>query len=283
MLAKPFSSHGRKQFTNYYVLLFYCLALYKWLNGIFLYQIGPQFFNTRFDGTTWLFMLTDVHLWLLDNKAGWFIFDGLFYSMPLLYWLVYQKSMKWASLVAVLMLIVNWIYVQCYTLFPTNSIEAHVGWLLYPFLLMAIKPKSFYFLMHAMRYVFLFFFASAAIWKLRQGGIFNPEQMSGILLMQHAQFLVDAPDYWYSKMIYWLIKHPPIGYVLYAGATVLELFFLVGFFTKKYDKFLIALFIIFLITDYLVMRIPYFEVLPLALPLLWSRYLEPKGNGEDVE
>ncbi|MES2773730.1 MAG: hypothetical protein V4722_06075 [Bacteroidota bacterium] len=272
---EQFSAYHRQRLTFLFVLLFYILAGYKWLNGMWMYQMQPHFFNTRFDGTTWLFMQTGIHQWLIDNKPGWILFDAFFYSIPLLYWLAYKRNIKWASWVAVLMLIVNWVYAQCYTLYPTNSIEGHVGWLLYPFVLMTVRLKSFYFLMNAMRYFFLFFFASAAIWKFRQGGLFNPEQMSGILLMQHKEYLVSAPDYWYTHFIYWLVRHQVVGYMLYLAGTVLELAFIIGFFTKKYDKLLLLLFIAFLILDLLIMRIPYFEILPMALPLLFSKYAEP--------
>jgi len=275
---EQFSGHNRTRFTFLFILLFYILAAYKLWNGMWLFQMQPHFFNTRFDGTTWLIMQTGIHQWLLDNKPGWILFDALFYAMPLLYWLAYKYSMKWVPWVAIIMLLVNWIYVQCYTLYPTNSIEGHVGWLLYPFVLMTVRLKSFYFLMNAMRYFFLFFFASAALWKLRQGGAFNPEQMSGILLGQHKEYLVSAPDYWYTLFIYWLVRHQAVSYGLYLAGLLLELVFLVGFFTKKYDRTLLVLFIVFLIMDLFIMRIPYFEILPLALPLLFSKYGEPVGG-----
>ena len=131
--------------------------------------------------------------------------------------------------------------------------------------------------MHGMRYFFLFFFASAAIWKLRQGGTFNPEQMSGILLMQHKEYLVSAPDYWYTHFIYWLVKHQAIGFVLYLTGTLLEMVFIIGFFTKKYERILLMLFIAFLIMDFFIMRISYFEILPMALPFLFSKYGTPKA------
>src|SRR6476619_6463667 len=97
--------------------------IYKWMNGLFLYQLQPSFFYTRQDLTTWLFMQTGLHRWLLNNFFGWNLFDGLFYSIPAIYLLAYRYSQKISSAFAVLMLIINWCYVQCYTLYPSNSIE----------------------------------------------------------------------------------------------------------------------------------------------------------------
>ncbi len=273
-----FTFNKRIQFTKWFIVIFYVLAVYKWLNGMWLYQMQPQFFNTRFDFVTWLFMQTGIHQWLVGNRTGWVLFDAAFYIMPLIYWIVFKRSIKWAVPVAVLLLLINWIYVQCYTLYPTNSIEGYLASLLFPFLLMSTRLKTFYFLMQGLRYFFLFFFVSAALWKFYQGGLFNTQQMSGILLMQHKEFLVFAPEFWYTKMIYWIVQHPLIGYGLYVTATVLELSFLTGFFTKKYDRLLLVLFALFLLSDYFFMRIPYFEILPLCLPLFFSKYAEPDDH-----
>jgi hypothetical protein len=272
---QPFQHHNRQRFTLLYVVLFYVLAAYKLWQGMWLFQMQPHFFNTRFDGSTWLFMQSGLHQWLLYNNWGCILFDAAFYAMPLLYWLAFCHNLKWASWLAVLMLITNWLYVQCYTLYPTNSIEGHVGWLLYPLVFMAVPLKKFYFLTQGMRYFFLFFFASAAVWKIRQGGVFNTNQMSGILLMQHKEYLIAAPNYWYTQFIYWLVRHPGLGHVLYLAATVLEASFIVGFFTKKYDRLLLVFFLVFLIMDLLIMRIPYFEIMPMALPFLFYKYNEP--------
>lgn len=220
-------------------------------------------------------MQTGIHQWLLNNKGGWLVFDFAFYSMPLAWYFIFKTNRTAGSITAIIWLVVNWLYVQCYTLYPINSIEAHIAWLLMPLLFATTRLTSFYFIMHGLRYFFLFFFASAGIWKLRQGGIFYPQEMSGILLMQHADYLVSAPASLYTKFIYFLIKHVAIGYLLYLAATVLELVFIVGFFTRRFDKWLIVALGLFLLMDVVVMRIPYFEVVPLVLSLFFSKYEEP--------
>ncbi len=283
----PFSIHTRQRVIHFFLAVFYGLALYKWINGLFLYQLQPQFFNLRFDPSAWLLMQTGIHQWLLNNPAGCRLFDFAFYGMPLLWWLVWKRNDRQpnkkspavkiaaSSVMAIVWLLVNSLYVQCYTLYPSNSIEGHIGWLLMPLLFASTRLSSFYFVLHGLRYYFLFFFASAAIWKFRLGGIYNPEQMSGILLYQHTAFLFNAPDSWYSHLVYWVIQHSFAGWLLYAAATALELSFITGFFTRKYDRWLFAGFLLFLVMDLLVMRIPYFELLPLSLPLLFSGYQAP--------
>jgi hypothetical protein len=257
----------KHKFVFYYTIIFYMLAVYKFLHGMWLFQVMPELFLNRFDGFTWLFMKTGVHQWLLHNTEGWVTFDALFYSIPLIYFLSHNVFKTGSVFFGVLMLLINWLYVQCYTLYPTNSIEAHIAWLLFPVAFIVSNAKTFRLLVEGLRYFFLFFVASAGIWKIVNGGLFNPAQMSGVLLFQHADLLSNSPGYWQTAMISWLIGHPHAGYTLYVVATVIELSFVAGFVTKKYDHLLVVLFILFLVFDQLVMRIPYYEVVPFLITL----------------
>ncbi len=246
---------------------------------MFLYQFQPSFFYTRDDIFTWLFMQIRLHQWLLFNPAGCMVSDILFYSAPMLFFQVVRHKPGWTTPAAVYLLIINWIYIQCYTLYPTNSIEGHLAWLLFPFIFMFRDKETFAVLFEGLRYFFLFFFCSSGIWKVVQGGVFNPAQMSGVLLFQHDTMLVSSPLYWQSRLVVFLIQHQTTGYLLYCCAAALQLLFLIGFFTKKFDRWLAAGFVIFLLMDYLVMRISYIEVLPLLLTLTVSF----KGNAYNDE
>ncbi|HRI21251.1 MAG TPA: hypothetical protein PLA68_09855, partial [Panacibacter sp.] len=241
---------------------------------LFLYQLQPVFFYTRQDLVTWLFMQTGIHQWLLNNPAGCISFDILFYVMPLSYLVIYKASKKLSAVIAVVMLLVNWCYLQAYTLYPSNSMEGYIAWLLFPFVLTAADKKTFSLLFDGLRYFFIFWFVSAGVWKLVQGGVFSISQMSGVLLYQHNQLLTSSPGYWQSNLILYLIKNPIIGWLLYLSATLLELSFFIGFFTKKYDRVLVCVFVGFLILDYLIMRMPYFEVCPLLLTLWFKQSKE---------
>lgn len=242
--------------------------LYKWFNHLWLYQAEPSFIYLRKDLTTWLFMQTGLHQWLLNNPKGCILFDILFYSAPLIYFLIYRLKISWSPIAALVMFLVNFCYIQCYTLYPINSIEAQISWLLFPLVFIPRNEKTFALLFDGLRYFFLFFFASAAAWKIAQGGLFNMDQMQGILLFQHNQMLTNSPGYWQTNLLYYLIQHPVLSYSVYLSAMLLEASFIIGFFTKRFDKLLAIVFIIFLIADYFIMRIPYFEVSALLLTLI---------------
>lgn len=265
----------RSKIIAWYCIIFYLLMIYKWANGMFLYQLQPYFFYIRPDLITWLFMQTGLHKWLLNNYYGCVLFDVAFYVTPLLFFCVYRNMKKFTSVAAIFMLCINWIYVQCYTLYPSNSIEGHVAWLLFPIIFIPKKEETFLLLFEGLRYFFLFLFGSAGIWKIAQYGLFHTDEMSGVLLYQHKELLTNSADYWYSNVIMYLINHPLLSYLLYLSSALLEFFFIVGFFTKRYDKYLLAAFVMFLLMNHLIMRIPYYEVAPFILTLLFKQATKP--------
>jgi hypothetical protein len=215
-------------------------------------------------------MQTHLHQWLLNNLPTQILMDSLFYAMPLVYFLVSKRLEKFSVVTCILMLIINWIYVECYTLYPTNSIEGHLAWLLFPMAFLPNNEKTFRLLFEGLRYFFLFLFFSSGVWKVIQGGLFNLQEMSGVLLFQHKDMLATSPDYWQSKFYFYLINHEVLSYCLYLASALLEFVFIIGFFTKKHDRFLAACFILFLVMDYFIMRIPYFEIAPFLLTLFYS-------------
>jgi hypothetical protein len=263
-----------------YVSVFYVLALWKWLEGGWLYQHAPFVFQTRMDGTTWLFMRSGLHQWLISHPGLYFWADLIFYSMPALWYVVDLRYPGRSWLAGWFMLVVNWVYVQAFTLYPTNSIEGHFAWLMMPLLFLMRDQKGFSLMLGGLRYVFLFFFFSAGFWKIYWGGVFIPAQMSNILIAQHAHLLTQNPQTLYTQWIQWLIHHPTIGWVLYLLAMLIELIFAVGFFTRRWDRWLLVLFLLFLFFDHLIMQIAYYEMIPMLIPLYFSSREQKKTDAQ---
>jgi len=272
----------RKNITGFYCIIFYLLMLHKWYNGLLFSSIKPFLFKPGYDLLTWLIMKTGLHQVFINNQTACVLFDVIFYSLPAILYFILQKSVKASSFVAALMLVTNFVYALCFTLFPTHGFEGYIAWLLFPVLFMAINLKSFYYLLNGLRYFSLFYFASAGCWKVIEYGVFNFNQMSGVLLFQHKEYLVSSPNFWYTHFIYWLINHPAISYILFVAATAVELSFVIGFLTKKFDRIFIAAFILFLLFDVLIMRIHYWEAMPLLIPLFYSGYQLPTTNNASI-
>lgn len=273
IIASEHTVAQRQQTNVIYLYLLITLLLFadRWWNGMLLSQLQPAFFVTPMNVSAWALMFTGIHNLFINNQSACLIADIVLLGLPMLYTVLHIKQLTRPKIVAgYCLLLYNFIYAQCYVLYPSNSIEGHIGWILFPLVLICQRLTSFSLALQAIRFVFLFFLASAGIWKIRNGGIFNPEQMSGVLLLQHSQMLVTAPSSFLSEIYYWLIQHPIAGYMLYLAATLLELVFIVGFFTRKADRWLLLLFFVFLLADMFIMRIKYWEVMHLAIPLFFT-------------
>ena len=208
------------------------------------------------------------------------LFDGLFFLIPLLMFSCCIANYKLQYQLAVLTAVFNLIYAILLSSLSPLSIEGYVGWIMLPIVLAFRNETSFYYALQSMRYFFLLIFFSSAGWKIRAGGIFNTEQMSAILVNQHAAYLVEEPGNWFAKFIRYLIVHKQLSYIIYLLATLSEFVFVVGFFTKRFDRLLIVIFVAFVLLDYFLMGINYFSWVAF-LACLWFSRLQMKKETND--
>ena len=134
------------------------------------------------------------------------------------------------------------------------------------------NEKKFAVMWEAARYYFLYLFASAALWKILRGSAFYQEQLSDILKSQQINLLLQNPQNYRAHIIQYMISHTAVSHVVLLIDVVLQLAFVIGFFTKKFDTILFVLAIVFCIGNYFVMSILSAELLILNLTLLdWQK------------
>ncbi len=270
----------RKKAAYFYIACF--LLSYAWLffNGLLLHQLKPLFFLNRLDVTLNLLFLTGVQKSVIHNHSLRLLLDIIYLLLPLL--LFYSINRKTQPYVALLNSGYNLVYTLLLSTFSTLSIEGFMGWILLPLLFIIKTERGFYYLLHCLRYIFLMIFFSTGLWKLRAGGVFNLEEMSGILVKQHAAYISQQPFDWFANLIHYLIVHYKISYLLYLFTVLVELSFVVGFFTKKFDKLLILLFLLFVLFDFVLMRINYFSWVAFLLCLWFAKYDEPTSANDKL-
>lgn len=239
------------------------------MNGLMLYQLDPAFVYTRQDLATWFLMQAGLAGIFINNTIVCVTADLIFLSLPALLFFLNKRYSKLYIIIAYLMLAYNFCYVQILTSFPSYSIEVLVGWILFPCLFITHKQEVIQIVLHALRYAICYIMLSAAAWKLAQGGLLNATQMSNVLLHQHADILIQQSKNIWSGMYNWLISHATFAQAIYITASLIEAFFVTGFITKRYDRILRYCLVIFIIADFLLMRIAYFDYLVflLVLPL----------------
>lgn len=130
------------------------------------------------------------------------------------------------------------------------------------------KEERFNALWEIARYYWLYIFSSAALWKIFRGTVFYKEQLSNILKSQQLDLLLQNPDSMQARAVQYLIAHPGISHTVLIANVILQLSFLIGFFTKRYDAVLFCVAIIFCVANYFVMSIVSAELLILNLTLI---------------
>ncbi len=139
------------------------------------------------------------------------------------------------------------------------------------------KPKNLVLSFVALRYYCIFVLFSAFCWKWSRGSLFFPNQLSEILKRQHIDYLIDFPDAYFSQFIRYLIANPSLSNLFWYSGWVVEAVFVVGFFTRTYDKLFLGLFLAFFIMDYFIMNLCFVEFCIFALVFypwkgIWSYY-----------
>lgn len=231
-----------------------CWFLY---NGFFFTAIKPILFVNRLDITANVMMLTNLQNALIENKFVRWLFDIIYISTPLILVFFTIKDFRGRISLAFFTSFFCMTYGIFFSKISFISSEGFVSWVFVSLIFTARNQKDFFYKMHTVRLVFIIIFSSAALWKIRTGALFNVEQMSGILLKQHNAYLSGVNSDWYTVLVSFLINHKITSYSLYLLSTVGELTFIVGIFTRKFDKYLIAVFLCFVFFDYFFMAINY--------------------------
>ena len=156
-------------------------------------------------------------------------------------------------------------YFICYNSVATHHEHTLVALFFMQFILLIERPKHFVLTFIALRYYVIFIFFSAFLWKMCRGSLFHPQQMTSLLQQQHVEYLISYPNSYYSSFINYLIQQETLANLLWYGGWCLELAFVIGFWTRKWDKLLLFLFLVFFIADYLIMGLCFAEFCIFAL------------------
>ena len=260
----------RETYVLYFCILFLFFQVLRCINGLCLSQLGDAFiFQARQDPLVWLYVATGIPEFILCRDGLTLFFDVLVFLLPvMLYFTQRKKVYRFA-----------WLFFAIYSLYlltafsyPTLSIRKYLGLAVIPLIFSSHTKEEYIKLTCYFRYFVCFIFASAALWKMTRGTLFDGGQFVTILTTQHFEHSLFAPGHISTQIAHFLMAHPTLAYVFYIMVGLFQLAFISGFFTRKFDKYLALAMILFVVGDFLVMRIEYWEFavfLPLFfLPLI---------------
>lgn len=244
-----------------YFAFYYAVFLFFFIDHRLLSQYQPLFFNYNRDLTELALIATGIPKWMITHPLSFVLADGLVLLLPAaLLGHALQKG-RFALLWGVLFSFFLFLYLLLANLFWQVHYEPFILYVLLSFAFWTNREQRFYTVLASCRYYFLYIFASSAVWKIARGAVFNREEMSRILLLHHSDLLSGPCDSLSCRAYFYLIGHPALSWWLYAAGVLLEISFVIGFFTRRWDRVLLGLAVLFVAADLLVMRIPYWTIL----------------------
>ena len=264
----------RRLLALFFYGLFIAFTLVRYLDHLMLSQIMDNPIRSpRVDPMVWTSHLVELPELIRDLQLS-LPLDLVITLLPIL--IIYRAyhSKKVNALVAIHTILFA-IYVLVIYCFPTLSIRKYLGLLLLPIAFIFVNHSRFYNYLELMRYYVCFVFTSAALWKILRGAAFDGHHMQLSLKAQHIDNFINWPDHFITQLLSTFIHNPQFNALVFFLAILLQLIFILGFLTKKHDRILGVLLIIFILADFLVMRIEYWEYL-VFLPLFFRSFFSKR-------
>ncbi|OAQ42231.1 hypothetical protein A5893_03715 [Pedobacter psychrophilus] len=245
--------------------LYLILLVYKFLNGELLFQhTNPPIIYPILNFPYWLFILSGLKDFIFSSNLLKTIITLSLFSASFLS-IIKTKSTFYPKIFCFSI----WLYQFLY--FSIVAYQPFAIGILFPCLPFIFKDDfKFTVVFNFGRYFFCGLYFLAGVLKIVNGGIFNIYQMSDSIKMSCLDYMLYNPTSLKTDLMSFFLYHYKLGYLLYLGAALLEMGFILGFLTKKFDYILFILFLIFHFSNYMLLDLPFtnhFIILAFLLPL----------------
>jgi hypothetical protein len=242
------------------------IIVYRYFTHSLVHQLQqPVLSESDFDYTYWIYHFIHFPEVFVQNRAGAIFFDLLLLASTLSCFIT-----KGGQRGIVLLCAVCWsLYGLTYNSYSCHHNHSIAGIMILPYAFLAKDEKSFKLAWDGMRYFCLYVYADAFFVKtfIGQNLFYFPDGVEFIKTNQSA-FLLQNPDSALHRVYAFFITHPRLSYTGFVGMVLLQGCMLLGFFTKKWDKYLFFIPIVFHSITYFFVDVFFFELLILNLTLL---------------
>ncbi len=246
-----------------YVLVY---LVYRFLIHTSFHQLqGAELLYLALDETYWTLYLAGIPQAILSTPTLAYLLDGLLLLTAGLAF--FQPNSTWGA-----RLFTPLLFLYSLTFNMAAGHHYHSVGLLLLSLTFCFQGNAFGRWWLGARYYFLFILVSASLWKIFRGTLWHTEHFSAILISQNIEFLVNyGPEFYLTQFKTFLIDHSMLSHILWMAMAGLQFSFIIGFFTMKYDRFLIIGYLLFITGGFVLMNIVSPENLPALLLLFpWA-------------
>lgn len=247
--------------------LFVIFAYFFFNNSLLSQLQQPSLIYPGSDNSFWLLHILNIPQFLLQHHWAALLFDIVLTCSCIICIIIpHQRLFIWITVAG------TWILYIAFCS-AAGKHYAQIGYLLTPIPFLILAPAKFDMLWNLVRYWICFLYASAGLYKIYYGGFGYSDNMSHILWQDNTEWFVFNTEGMAYNMYHWLIENPGFTQWFYRFATFFDLALLVGFFTKRYDKWLLAGLLIFHIGNFLLLHISFVEQsLIFAAFLPWQKW-----------
>lgn len=244
--------------------VFFTLALISLLFNyrfhLLLHQIGSNpLLYQEIDPVYWLFMLLQLPQIIIGPFAVAFDIALLVSCCCCIIW-------PRKALFPLLFFILHFIYFILY-----NMLSGHhyisIGLLLMsvPFVMSNAQKFAFFFLF--IRFAFCFGMFTAALWKIGRGALFYTHQLYALYAQTFIEELALDKGNFRFMLVRWQLQHPWLTHAAWVFMILLELLFILGFLSFKWDKLLLVCYLLFYVGGWLLLNIYNYDNLLFLLTL----------------
>ena len=248
----------------------FIILIYFFFNNSLLSQFQePVLIYPGSDNSFWVLHILNIPQFLLQHHWAALSFDiTITCSCIICIIIPHQRLFTWITVAAV------WILYVAYCS-SAGKHYAQIGYLLTPIPFLALRYTKFDILWNLLRYWVCFLYVSAGIYKIYYGGFGYSNNMSHILWQDNTEWFVFNKEGLAYNAYHYLVENPGFSQWFYRIATFFDLALLVGFFTKRYDKWLLAGLLFFHVGNFLLLHISFVEQsLIFAAFLPWRNWAE---------
>lgn len=248
---------NRNFVTRFIFILFFIYLILLYYEGGYIHQFQkPLMMAPMLNVTYWAFLLLQIPQFFINSFWAGYVADIALFTLCVV---IIFKPQNFHLII--LYNILLWINFMSFCL--VFSYQPHaIAMLLVGIPSMLKTDKNFSLVFWGIRLWACFLYFQVGFMKIIKGGVFFSNQManatkSTILLNLHHSSGTEGIR---QKVQYMLIEHVDIAQLLYVGASTMQICFIVGLFTRRYDLILLILFLLFHFTLFFMLNMELFMI-----------------------
>ena len=252
------------------VLFEYALFIFSGVSFSFLH--GDPFFNIEIDPAFWIVYGLRLPQFIVSHYWLGFMLDVS--VLALLIALIYKPFNNRLALLLLLLLLIFYLTLMGYLTHRNYQFGFFMVFI--PFIFKKTANRNFAY--EATRYFLLIFYTSSAFLKLLNNSLSDVSHLSHAVSTQFTPYFVEGNTGIRTNINLYLINHPAAAYPLYLVSFVAELIPIAGFFTRRFDKWIALLLLVFHFMNWLIMDIAPFGQIAFICLLFISRSFKIIGD-----